>query len=55
MHAETIDTETIKVKSAAAQNGPPEPLIHAGPWGGKRARGPASADEGHFHRLGLKG
>ncbi len=51
MLAETIDAETIKVKSAAAQNGPPEPLIRAGPWGGKRDRGPASADEGHCHRL----
>ena len=40
MHAETIDTEAIKVKSAAAENGPPEPLIRAGPWGGKRDRGP---------------
>ena len=40
MHAETIDTETIKVKFAADENGPPEPLIRAGPWDGKRDRGP---------------
>lgn len=40
MHAETIDTETINVNSAAAENGPPEPRIRARPWGDTWDRGP---------------
>ena len=39
-YAETIDTETINVNSAAAENGPPEPLVRARPWGGAWDRGP---------------